>query len=51
MIKEPVTAPTASPYVHPNNFHLVLSHMNRLWFADRANLAVYYLPITKRAGR
>jgi hypothetical protein len=47
---EAVTAPAGKTYVDPNKFHTVLSHMNRLWFADRTNLALYYLPLQQKSG-
>jgi len=48
--KEAVTAPPAEGWIVPNLFDKTLSHMNRLWFADSANLAVYYLPVQQKAG-
>ena len=48
--KELVTAPATDPWVVPDEFQIVLSHMNRLWFADSANLAVYYLPLQQKSG-
>jgi hypothetical protein len=50
LVKETVTAPPGKPYVNPNLFHTVLSHMNRLWFADTSNLALYYLPLQQKSG-
>jgi hypothetical protein len=47
---EAVTAPPAETWVLPAKFDKVLSHMNRLWFADSQNLAVYYLPIQTKSG-
>lgn len=47
---EVITAPPGESWVNPNAFHVVLSHMNRLWFADPANLAVYYLPLQSKSG-
>jgi hypothetical protein len=38
-------------WVDPGIFHLVLSHMNRLWFADAENLALYYLPLQQKSGQ
>lgn len=49
-VKETVTAPAGKTYIVPDKFHIVMSHMNRLWFADQANLAIYYLPIQTKAG-
>ena len=50
MVKEVVTAPATDPWVVPDQFNIVLAHMNRLWFADKSNLAVYYLPIQQKSG-
>lgn len=50
VVEETITAPSGSPHIIPANFAMVLSHMNRLWFADKANLAVYYLPIQTKSG-
>lgn len=50
MVKETVTAPASASWVNPDQFQIVLSHMNRLWFADSSNLAVYYLPIQQKTG-
>jgi len=50
MIKEIVTAPPAATWIAPNNFQIVVSHMNRLFFADSSNLAVYYLPLQQKSG-
>lgn len=47
---EVVTAPATATWVIPQQFNIVLSHMNRLWFADTSNLAVYYLPIQQKSG-
>jgi hypothetical protein len=47
---EVITVPTAETWINPLRFDKVLSHMNRLWFADSDNLAVYYLPIGQKAG-
>lgn len=47
---ETVTAPAGKPYIVPSQFNVVVSHMNRLWFADSANLSVYYLPIQQKSG-
>jgi hypothetical protein len=48
---ETITAPVGESWVDVNKFHTVLSHMNRLWFADKSNLAVYYLPIQSKSGQ
>lgn len=50
MVKEPVTAPATATWVDPNKFHIVIGHMNRLWFADPINLCVYYLPVQTKSG-
>jgi hypothetical protein len=48
--KEAVTAPPTAPWIDPNKFNIVLTHMNRLWFTDNDNLAIYYLPLQQKAG-
>lgn len=50
MVKQTITAPAGKPHIIPDNFNIVLTHMNRLWFADKANLSVYYLPVQNIAG-
>jgi hypothetical protein len=50
MTKEIVTAPPSDPWIVTDQFNIVLSHMNRLWFADSSNLAVFYLPIQQKSG-
>ena len=47
---EAVTAPSGEPWILPAKFDKVMSHMNRLWFADSQNLAVYYLPVQQKSG-
>jgi hypothetical protein len=47
---ETVTAPAGETWVVPAKFDKVRGHMNRLWFADSQNLAVYYLPVQTKAG-
>jgi hypothetical protein len=49
-VKETVTAPSGATWVNPLRFDKVLSHMNRLWFADSDNLALYYLPVQQKTG-
>jgi len=49
-VKETVTAPVAETWIDPLRFDKVHSHMNRLWFADSDNLAIYYLPIQQKTG-
>jgi hypothetical protein len=51
LVKETITAPIGEAWVNPLTFHVVLSHMNRLWFADPVNLAVYYLPLQQKSGQ
>jgi hypothetical protein len=48
-VKEIITVPTVAPWINPNTFNIVLAHMNRLWFADTSNLAVYYLPLQAKS--
>jgi hypothetical protein len=50
IVKEVVTAPSYAPYIVPNQFNIVVSHMNRLFFADTSNLAIYYLPLQQKSG-
>ena len=45
-----MTAPATKPYIVPDQFQIVVSHMNRLWFADNAKLALYYLPLQQKSG-
>jgi hypothetical protein len=47
---ETITVPTGETWIDPLKFDKVLSHMNRLWFADSQNLAVYYLPLEQKSG-
>jgi hypothetical protein len=47
---ETVTVPTGETWIIPAAFDKVHSHMNRLWFADSQNLALYYLPIQQKSG-
>jgi hypothetical protein len=49
-MKETVTGPAAQAWINPNQFNIVLTHMNRLFFADSSNLAVYYLPVQSKSG-
>lgn len=49
-VKETITVPAAETWIDPNKFDKVTTHMNRVWFADSENLAVYYLPIQQKAG-
>lgn len=50
LAKQPVTAPVTEPWIVPDQFNIVLSHLNRLWFADSSNLAIYYLDIQMMSG-
>ena len=50
VIKEAVTAPAGETWISVNLFHIVVAHMNRLFFADSSNLAVYYLPLQRKVG-
>lgn len=50
LVKETVTAPSGATHIIPDAFNIVMSHMNRLWFADKNNLAVYYLPLQQKTG-
>ena len=49
-VTEAVTAPAGETWIIPAKFDKILSHMNRLWFADSENLAVYYLPVQTKSG-
>jgi hypothetical protein len=49
-VKEAVTAPASATWIVPDQFQIVLAHMNRLFFADSTNLAVYYLPLQTKSG-
>jgi hypothetical protein len=48
--KEAVVAGANMAYCNPNNFHLVLAHINHLYFADPTNLVLYYLPLSQKSG-
>lgn len=47
---EAVTAPPAEDWIDIALLDKTLSHMNRLWFADSKNLAVFYLPLQQKTG-
>jgi hypothetical protein len=49
-VKEAITAPAGEQWVSPQIFHIVITHMNRLFFADPSNLAIYYLPLLQKSG-
>jgi hypothetical protein len=51
IVKESVTAPPGEDWINVSQFNVVLAHMNRLWFADSSNLAVYYLPLQAKSGQ
>lgn len=42
--------PTGNTWLDPKAFHIVVAHMNRLFFADATRLAVYYLPLMQKDG-
>jgi hypothetical protein len=48
MAKQGITSPDT--WVVPDQFDKVLAHQNRLWFADSANLAIYYLDVQVMSG-
>jgi hypothetical protein len=50
MLKEDVTRPAGEAWVSVSSLNIVVSHMNRLFFADTGNLAIYYLPIQAKSG-
>jgi hypothetical protein len=50
-VRETITVPAGETWILPAKFDKVLAHMNRLWFADSDNLAVYYLPIGQKTGQ
>jgi len=50
LLKEDVTSPAGETWVSPLSLNIVVSHMNRLFFADTGNLAIYYLPIQQKSG-
>jgi hypothetical protein len=51
LVKETVTAPVGTmPWFNVNDIHIVLTHQNRVFFADQHNLTVYYLPIQQKSG-
>ena len=49
-VHETITVPAGETWILPAKFDKVLSHMNRLWFADSDNLAIYYLPVQQKTG-
>lgn len=50
VVQETITVPAGTTHIDPDAFHVVLSHQNRLWFADQAQLSVFYLPLQQKAG-
>ena len=48
MAKRGITA--VEPWVVPDQFNIVLAHLNRLWFADSSHLAIYYLDVQVMDG-
>ena len=50
MVKENISAPANETWINPDQFNIVLSHQNRLFFADNTSLAVFYLPIQQKSG-
>ena len=49
-VKEAVKPPKGNTWLLTKNLAIVVAHMNRLFFADEQNLAVYYLPLQQRTG-
>jgi hypothetical protein len=49
-VKEVITAVAGNTWFDQNDIQIVLSHMNRLWFADNTRLVVYYLPVQQKSG-
>jgi len=49
-IREAVKPPKGNTWLLTQNLAIVVAHMNRLFFADEQNLAVYYLPLQQRYG-
>jgi len=49
-VAESLVVPAGETWINPSKFDKILSHMNRLWFADSENLALYYLPIQQKSG-
>ena len=47
---ESITVPAGETWIDPSLFDKILVHMNRVWFADNQNLAVYYLPLEQKSG-
>ena len=49
-VNEAVTIVPGETWIDVTKLDKVLVHMNRLWFADSQNLAVYYLPLQLKTG-
>ena len=49
-VQEAVKPPKGNTWLLVADLSIVVSHMNRLFFADEQNLAVYYLPLQQRHG-
>jgi hypothetical protein len=49
-VRENVTAPPGEVWINPLRLDKVYAHMNRLFFADSDNMAVYYLPVQQKSG-
>lgn len=49
-VQEAVKAATTDTWLQVKDLSIVVAHMNRLFFADESNLAVYYLPLQQRTG-
>jgi hypothetical protein len=49
-VAESLVVPAGETWINPGKFDKILSHMNRLWFADSDNLALYYLPLQQKSG-
>lgn len=47
---EVITAPTSMAWFDADLINIVMSHQNRLFMADTANLTVYYLPLQTKSG-
>ena len=48
-VKEALTF-TGMAWFNQNRIQIVMTHQNRVWFADRDNLTVYYLPVQQKSG-
>lgn len=51
IVKEVITlTASGTAWFNQDRIHIVMTHQNRVWFADRDNLTVYYLPIQSKSG-